>query len=68
RTTVEKGSESQTTGEVEFIGVFLVAKNDKGGFDVHNFGLMPSLLVEDGKNISWHKISKKYLLGNIHYY
>ena len=49
KTTVEKqGSEPRTTREIEFNGLFRVAKNDKGGFDVHNFGLVPSILVEGG--------------------
>lgn len=49
KTTVEEsGSEPRTTREIEFNGLFRVAKNDKGGFDVHNFGLVPSILVEGG--------------------
>ena len=44
------GAESQETGEVEFIGLFRVSKNDKGGFDVHNFGLIPSVVVDGGTN------------------
>ena len=27
-----------------------MSKNGKGGFDVHNFGLIPTVVVEDGKN------------------
>lgn len=38
------------TNEIEFLGLFRIAKNAKGGFDVHNFGLIPSVVVEDGKN------------------
>ena len=38
------------TNEVEFVGLFRVSKNAKGGFDVHNFGLIPSVVVKDGKN------------------
>ena len=39
-----------STNEIEFLGLFRIAKNDKGGFDVHNFGLIPSVVVKDGKN------------------
>ena len=47
RTTVERPDEgTRTTKEVEFGGLFRVARNEKGGFDVHTFGLMPSVLVE----------------------
>ena len=50
RTSVETtGEEPRTTREIEFNGVFRVAKNNKGGFDVHNFGLTPSVLVEGDK-------------------
>lgn len=38
------------TSEVEFMGLFRVSKNAKGGFDVHNFGLIPSVVVENNKN------------------
>lgn len=38
------------TNEEEFLGLFRVSKNAKGGFDVHNFGLIPSVVVRDGKN------------------
>ena len=38
------------TGEIEFLGLFRVSKNDKGGFDVHNFGLIPSVVVEGNTN------------------
>lgn len=52
RTTVEdSGEEPRTTGEVAFAGTYLVAKNDKGGFDVYSFGLTPSTLV-DGDSTS----------------
>ena len=49
--TVEKaGSEPLTTRDSEFLGQFIAAKNDKGGFNVYNFGLIPSVVVEDGSN------------------
>ncbi len=49
--TVESaGSEPQSTRDSEFLGQFIASKNDKGGFDVHNFGLIPSVVVEDGAN------------------
>ena len=59
KTTVEKqGSEPRTTREIEFNGLFRVAKNDKGGFDVHNFGLVPSVLVDgDSMNLAGSMIS-----------
>ncbi len=38
------------TNEIEFVGLFRVSKNAMGGFDVHNFGLIPSVVVKDGKN------------------
>ncbi len=38
------------TNEVEFMGLFRVSKNAKGGFDVHNFGLVPSVVVENNQN------------------
>jgi len=44
------GSEPQTTRDSEFLGQFIVSKNDKGGFDVYNFGLIPSVVVEEGTN------------------
>ena len=48
-----------STNEIEFLGLFRVSKNDKGGFDIHNFGLIPTVEVKDGKN---------YLVGtNISY-
>ena len=47
--TVENaGSEPLTTRDSEFLGQFIVSKNDKGGFDVYNFGLIPSVVVEEG--------------------
>lgn len=55
----EPGSEPRTTDEIEFVGLFRSSKNDKGGFDVHNFGLIPSVSVEDdssdisGSNLSF---------------
>jgi hypothetical protein len=52
KTTVETlGSETLTTREIEFNGLFRVAKNEKGGFDTHSFGLVPSVLV-DGDSLS----------------
>jgi len=49
--TVENaGSEPQTTRDTEFLGQFITSKNDKGGFDVYNFGLIPSVVVEEGEN------------------
>jgi hypothetical protein len=44
------GSGAQETKEVEFMGLFRVSKNDKDGFVVHNFGLIPSVDVEGNKN------------------
>lgn len=38
------------TSEVEFLGLFRVSKNEMGGFDVANFGLVPSVLVENNTN------------------
>jgi hypothetical protein len=53
RTTVEKpGSGPQTTREVEFGGLFRVASNEKGGFDAHNFGLMPSVVADEKNSTS----------------
>ena len=50
KTSIEnKGQDPFRTSDVEFAGDFHVSKNDKGGFDVHNFGLQPSVLVKDGK-------------------
>ncbi len=36
---------------IEFGGIYRVGKNAQGGFDVHNFSLTPSLLIE-GENLS----------------
>ncbi len=36
---------------VEFGGIYRVGKNDQGGFDVHNFALTPSVLI-DGDSLS----------------
>ncbi|HVY55512.1 MAG TPA: hypothetical protein VHC46_07125 [Thermodesulfobacteriota bacterium] len=44
------GSETHQTSQTESIGLFRVSKNDKGGFDVQNFGLIPSVDVEGNKN------------------
>jgi hypothetical protein len=44
------GAQSRDTGEIEFMGLFRVSKNDKGGFDVHNFGLTPSVIVDGSTN------------------
>lgn len=44
------GSEPLTTRDSEFLGQFIASKNDKGGFDVYNFGLIPSVVVEEGAN------------------
>lgn len=45
--TVESaGGETLTTRDSEFLGQFIASKNDKGGFDVYNFGLIPSTHVE----------------------
>jgi hypothetical protein len=55
----EDGSGPRTTEEIEFAGLFRVSKNDKGGFDVHNFGLIPSVSVDNdsaslaGANLSF---------------
>ena len=37
--------------QTEFGGIYRVGKNDKGGFEVHNFSLTPSLLIE-GETLS----------------
>lgn len=43
---------------VEFGGVYRVGTNDKGGFDVHNFALSPSLLLDgDSVKLSGSMIS-----------
>lgn len=50
---------------VEFGGIYRVEKNDKGGFDVHNFSLIPSLkidgdsLVLSGSMVSYSCYSEK---------
>lgn len=47
----EAGEEKAEEADgLEFGGVYRVGKNDKGGFDVHNFALSPSLLI-DGDTI-----------------
>jgi len=44
---LEKGDEHpEEINQVEFSGIFRVGKNDKGGSNVHNFGLMPSVIVK----------------------
>jgi len=49
--TVENaGSEPLTTRDTEFLGQFIASKNAKGGFDVYNFGLIPSVVVEGDNN------------------
>ncbi|MEK6223946.1 MAG: hypothetical protein N2A97_03665 [Thermodesulfobacteriales bacterium] len=57
--TVEiAGSEPLTPRDSEFLGQFIASKNDKGGFDVHNFGLIPSVNVEgDNDEIAASNIS-----------
>lgn len=50
KTSIEnKGQEAFTSTDVQFQGDFHVTKNAKGGFNVHNFGLQPSILVKDGE-------------------
>jgi hypothetical protein len=52
KTTVEKpGSETQISRDVTHGGIFRVAANEKEGFDVHNFGLMPTV-ASDGTSVS----------------
>lgn len=41
----------EDSNEIEFGGIYRVGKNAQGGFDVHNFSLTPSLLIE-GENLS----------------
>ncbi len=54
----EEGAEPRTTEEGEFVGLFRASKNDKGGFDVHNFGLIPSVEVEgDASSIAGSNLS-----------
>lgn len=57
--TVENaGSEPLTTRDSEFLGQFIASKNDKGGFDVYNFGLIPSTHVEgDSDEVAASNIS-----------
>jgi hypothetical protein len=56
---VSTGAQPLDTDEVESVGLFRASKNDKGGFDVHNFGLIPSVVVDGdtnkiaGSNISY---------------
>lgn len=47
-TVLEAGDEKpEESRGVEFGGIYRVGKNDKGGFDVNNFGLIPSLKIGD---------------------
>lgn len=39
----------EDSNETEFGGIYRVGKNPQGGFDVHNFSLTPSLLIEGEK-------------------
>ena len=57
--TVESaGAQPLTTRDTEFLGQFVAAKNDKGGFDVYNFGLIPSVNVEgDNEEVAASNIS-----------
>jgi len=49
---LEQGDEiPEDSNEIEFGGIYRVGKNAQGGFDVHNFSLTPSLLIE-GENLS----------------
>jgi hypothetical protein len=47
---VSTGTQPLDTDEVESVGLFRASKNDKGGFDVHNFGLIPSVVVDGNTN------------------
>lgn len=47
---VSTGTQPLDTDEVESVGLFRASKNDKGGFDVHNFGLIPSVVVDENTN------------------
>lgn len=47
---VSTGAQPLDTDEVESVGLFRASKNDKGGFDVHNFGLIPSVVVDGNTN------------------
>jgi hypothetical protein len=45
--TVENaGAEPLTTRNSEFLGQFIAVKNEKGGFNVYNFGLIPSVHIK----------------------
>ena len=59
KTTVEdSGEEPRTTRQAEFAGTYLVARNDRGGFDVYSFGLTPSALVEgDSTSMAGNMVS-----------
>lgn len=47
---IEEGDEvPEDDHGVEFGGIYRVGKNAQGGFDVHNFSLTPSLLIEGDK-------------------
>ncbi|MGB2692455.1 MAG: hypothetical protein WBB48_07485 [Thermodesulfobacteriota bacterium] len=47
---LEEGDEvPEDSNETEFGGIYRVGKNAQGGFDVHNFSLTPSLLIEGEK-------------------
>ena len=49
---LEAGDEvPEDANGIEFGGIYRVGKNAQGGFDVHNFSLTPSLLIE-GENLS----------------
>ena len=49
---LEQGDEKpEESNGMEFGGIYRVGKNAQGGFDVHNFSLTPSLLIE-GENLS----------------
>jgi hypothetical protein len=50
RMSVTSDNTTRNTNEVESMGLFTVARNSKGGFDVSNFGLMPSVVVDGNKN------------------
>lgn len=47
---LEQGDEvPEDSNETEFGGIYRVGKNAQGGFDVHNFSLTPSVLIEGEK-------------------
>ena len=49
---LEQGDEKpEESNGIEFGGIYRVGKNAQGGFDVHNFSLTPSLLIE-GESLS----------------